>query len=177
MDISITEIRDQNKYFSKEQKERIRVCMLRIGEVIIKCYANELIIQEYEKYMKTNDSSMLKIKNFINEYKYAFVALGNNNLRMDWINKLETASFTLVNLIHKSAIVSPSVILESGIIIEAGAVINTNSKVLKGVIISIGALIDHNVKIGSGCHIRAGSVIKPNTNISENTVIKENSSI
>ena len=116
-------------------------------------------------------------KNFINEYQYAFVALGNNNLRMDWINKLETASFTLVNLIHKSAIVSPSVILESGIIIEAGAVINTNSKVSKGVIISIGALIDHNVKIESGCHIRAGSVIKPNTDISENVVIKENSSI
>ena len=74
MDISITEIRDQNKYFSKVQKEKIRICMLRIGEVIIKCYANELIIQEYEKYMKTNDSSMLNIKNYINEFEETYFA-------------------------------------------------------------------------------------------------------
>lgn len=121
---------------------------------------------------KFNDYEKYKDK-----YNYAFVAIGNTKLRMEWIEKLENAGYILKNIIHKTAIVSNSTKLENGIVVEAGVIINSNVVISKGVIISIGALIEHNVNVESGCHIRAGGVIRPNTVISENTIVLENTTI
>ena len=63
---------------------------------------------------KFNDYEKYKDK-----YNYAFVAIGNTKLRMEWIEKLENAGYILKNIIHKTAIVSNSTKLENGIVVEA----------------------------------------------------------
>jgi len=97
---------------------------------------------------------------FRNEYKYAFVAIGNNLMRMKLVEELIKVGYLIPVLIHPTAFVSPNAKVEMGTIIGAKAVVNTNTQVKKGSIISIGALIDHDSIIDEYAHINTGAVIK-----------------
>lgn len=97
-------------------------------------------------------------KKFVGEYE-AIVAIGNNDVRLAWINKLEESGFIIPTLISPQAYVSPSAIVECGCIIEPMAVINTNAKVEKGSIISAGAVVNHNALVKQGCHIDCNAVV------------------
>ena len=99
-------------------------------------------------------------KKFIQDYKYAFAALGNNELRAKWFKLLTDEGYDLPVLIHPAAYVSPSAAVEDGTIIGAKAVINTNSSIGLGCIISIGALVDHDCTVGEFSHINLGAIIK-----------------
>jgi len=99
-------------------------------------------------------------KNFKQNYRFAFVALGNNELRAKWFKLLADEGFILPVLVHPAAYVSPSAVVEDGTIIAAKAAINTNSAIGKGCIISIGALVDHDCAVGEFSHINLGAIIK-----------------
>jgi UDP-N-acetylbacillosamine N-acetyltransferase len=99
-------------------------------------------------------------KKFKQAYKYAFVALGNNELRAKWFKLLAVEGFILPVIVHPAAYVSPSAVVEDGTFISAKAAINTNTAIGKGCIISIGALVDHDCAIGEFSHINIGAVIK-----------------
>lgn len=108
------------------------------------------------------------------EYDYFFVAIGNNKLRVNLLQKIKNNNFKIATIIHPNSIISKSAKILSGTVIEAGAIINTNSLIEEGCIISLGAIIDHDVTINKGCHIRPGVIIKSNTNIDELTEININ---
>lgn len=120
----------------------------------------------FEKIDFLDDNSEIAIgkckgfKQYINEYTYAFVAFGNNELREKWIEDLTEAGFKLPVLIHPTAYVSPSAEIGQGVIVCARAVVNTNVVIEKGCIISIGALVDHDSIIGECSHINTGAVVK-----------------
>ncbi|MEW8992878.1 PglB [Clostridium sp.] len=119
---------------------------------------------------------------FVEEYTYAIPGFGNNKLRMEWIEKLEKSKFEIPTLIHPTAYISPSAIVQSGSVIEAKAIVNTNSRVEKGCIISVGSIIDHDATINYGCHVDCGAVIKsycsiaPLLKINSGQVIEYNNS-
>ena len=75
-------------------------------------------------------------KKYVGKYE-AIVAIGNNDVRMAWLEKLEEAGFNIPTLISPQAYVSPSAVIGQGCIIEPMAVINANAKVEKGSIISV----------------------------------------
>ena len=120
----------------------------------------------FEKINFLDDNSEIAIgkckdfKQYINEYSYAFVAFGNNELRMKWIENLFEAGFNLPALIHPTAYISPSARIVEGTIICAKAVINTNVVIEKGCIISIGVLVDHDSVVGECSHINTGAIVK-----------------
>jgi UDP-3-O-[3-hydroxymyristoyl] glucosamine N-acyltransferase len=64
------------------------------------------------------------------------------------------------SLIHPTAYVSPSVVINVGTIILPKSVINANVVIDKGCIISIGALINHDSQLGTGVHINTGAIVK-----------------
>lgn len=97
---------------------------------------------------------------FVNKYNYAFVAIGNNEQRMRWLEELIEAGFQIPVLLHPTAYKSPLAMVELGSIICAKAVVNTNAKLEKGCIISIGALVDHDSFVGEGSHINSGAIVK-----------------
>lgn len=99
-------------------------------------------------------------KRFVRDYNYAFVAFGNNDMRMKWIKDLNKVGFKLPKLIHPTAYVSSTARISEGTIICAKAVVNTNAVVGKGSIISIGTLIDHDSFVGECSHINTGAIIK-----------------
>ena len=49
-----------------------------------------------------------EIESFSKEYRYAFVAIGNNEIRMQWIKKVEEYGLIIPILKHPKAMVSSS---------------------------------------------------------------------
>ena len=100
---------------------------------------------------------------FSPDYSYAFVAIGDPELRLSLIQKLEEACFTIAVLVNPRAAVAPSAQLYKGTIVEAMAVVNSNSTVAVGCIISAGAVVNHNCFIGDCCHVDCNAVIAAGT--------------
>jgi sugar O-acyltransferase (sialic acid O-acetyltransferase NeuD family) len=99
-------------------------------------------------------------KHFSDSYSHFFVAFGDNEQRMNWIEKLIGEGYNLPRLVHPTAFISPSANIEKGSIVCVKAVVNTNVKIKKGCIIGIGALIDHDSSVGEYSHINSGSIVK-----------------
>ncbi len=100
------------------------------------------------------------ISDISKEYRYAFVAIGNNELRMEWIKRVEELGFVLPVLIDPKAIVSPSASVYPGTIVTMGALILTNVVIEKGCIVGAGSIIDHDSFIGYGAHVDCGAIVK-----------------
>lgn len=120
----------------------------------------------YEKIAFLDDNSpeaigrISDIEKFCNQYSDAFVAIGNNKLRSELLQKLQSCGYTVPVLIHPSAYVSRTATLGSGTVVEPKAIVNANSHIGEGCIISIGSIVDHDVEIGACCHINAGAIVK-----------------
>ena len=93
-------------------------------------------------------------------YAYAFVALGNNQLRLEWIGHLERAGYILPTLVHPTAYISPSASIYPATVVAAKAMVNTHVVIEKGCIIGMGVIVDHDTMIGYGCHLDCGAIVK-----------------
>ena len=87
------------------------------------------------------------------------MTIGNNEIRAQWIDRLEEAGYDLPIILSDRAYISPSTVIEPGCIVESMAVINANSKVEKGSIISSGAVLNHNAIVHKCCHIDCNAVV------------------
>ena len=94
------------------------------------------------------------------EYENAFCGIGNNQFRGVIIDRLQNAGYKIPALIHQTAYVSISAIVEDGVVIEPKAIVNAHSVIKTGSIISVGAIVDHDVVIGKCAHINSGSIVK-----------------
>jgi sugar O-acyltransferase (sialic acid O-acetyltransferase NeuD family) len=101
---------------------------------------------------KTNDVGKYK-----NEYNHAFVAIGNNDLRIKLITKVIKEGFTVPTLIHPFTSISKNIFIGLGTVVMAGAVINPCVTIGKGCIINTASSIDHDCIIEDGVHISPGA--------------------
>lgn len=108
------------------------------------------------------DSFSLYIKNDV-EFIPAF---GNNEFRLEWLERIEKAGGKPATLIHPSAYISPRAHISEGCVILPGAVINTGTRIGKGCIINLGATVDHDVIIEDGVHLCIRCIIKGENRIS-----------
>ena len=96
------------------------------------------------------------------EYPVAVAAFGNNKTRLYWTDRLLEEGYEVPAMIHPSAIVSPSVVLEPGCFIMQRAVVNTHTRIERATLINSGAVVDHDSVVGAGAHVGLGSVVKSN---------------
>lgn len=94
------------------------------------------------------------------DFDYAFPAFGDNHLRLEWLDKLREAGFTVPTLLHPSAIISPSVTIGAGTAVLHRAVIATGTVIDEGCLVNIGAIIDHDVHLERGAHVGLGAVLE-----------------
>ena len=94
-----------------------------------------------------------------------YPAFGNNESRLQWIDRLEAAGANIPTLIHNTAYVSPEATIERGTVVLPKAIINTNTTINRGCIINCGAIIDHGCVIEEGVHICLGSIVKAENRI------------
>ncbi len=123
-------------------------------------------ICDFQIVGKINDYNDL-----INDYKYAFVAIGNNEKRLEFIDKLIDAGFNIPNILHPRAFVSKYSKIDSGSVVLAGAIVNVNTNIRKGCIININSSVDHDCEIGSGVHISSGAVVRSMSKIGKLSTI------
>lgn len=81
------------------------------------------------------------------------VALGNNEFRLSWCEKIFNDGGKLATLIHKTAYVSPKANIGMGSAILPNSIVNTGTKVGVGCIVNLGAIIDHDCIIENGVHV------------------------
>lgn len=87
---------------------------------------------------------------------HAFVALGDNRLRMRKLDEVRGLGFSVLSGCHPAAVVASDVRIGEGTIIMAGAVVNPGVQIGAGVIVNTGATIDHDCVIEDGAHIAPG---------------------
>ncbi|MBY0417853.1 MAG: acetyltransferase [Pararheinheimera sp.] len=114
----------------------------------------------------------------LNKYNPAQVKLANgvgmmpqSQARYALFRKARQAGFEFINLVHPSAVVSPSVQLGQGVQIMAGAVIQPDSKIADNVIINSRALVEHDCVIAAHSHIAPGAVICGQVTVAEQVFV------
>ena len=122
---------------------------------------NEIAIGRLESY-----------QTLVCEYQYAIVAIGNPNIRLSYIEKLEKAGFVVETLVSPYAYVSPSAQIMAGSIIEPMAVVQAHTTLARGCIVSSGAVVRHNACVGDVCHIDCNAVVMSNVLVPANTKVE-----
>jgi UDP-perosamine 4-acetyltransferase len=110
-------------------------------------------------------------------YRHVFVALGDNKIRNKLFYSAVSLGYEPVNIISRSAIISPRAKLGKGICVMAGAVINVNADVGDNCIINTRCSIDHDCYISESCHIAPGVTLSGNVRINQGTWVGTGASV
>ena len=97
----------------------------------------------------------------------AFVALGDNKLRVELLQKVAAAGYSTPVFISDAASVSPSAVLEPGCIILPQAYVGADAHLGVGCIVNAGAIVDHNAHLGRGVHVAPGGIVKASAEVAE----------
>lgn len=117
------------------------------------------------------------------------VAIGNNNVRKDLVERFQIPIRNFESLIHPSAVVSESAKVGYGTVVMPNAVINGDTTIGNHCIINSGVIVEHDnimgdyvhvspnatlagtVSIGAGTHIGSSATIIPNKLVGKWTII------
>lgn len=105
-----------------------------------------------------------------NDYVY-FIAIGNNQKRKNWYERLKEHNLSLINVIDKSALVSRAATLGEGCFIGKLAILNHGCRVGNNCVINTRALVEH------GCQIHNHVNISTNATLNGDVVCEEGSFI
>lgn len=99
------------------------------------------------------------------------VGVGNNTHRMELIQKLKLQKRDLATVIHPTAFVAPSAILQEGVFVGPNAVVHTNAKLGEGVIVNSGAIVEHDCVIEDYAHVAPGVVLGGGVHVGQGTLV------
>lgn len=114
---------------------------------------------------------------FQGEYQDLVVAVGDNELRIELIQRFIDCGFRFPVIIHPTAFVSTFSELGKGTVIFAQAAVNAGTVVGIGGIINTGATVDHDCLLGCGVHVSPGVHIAGQVNVGDYTWLGIGSSI
>jgi sugar O-acyltransferase (sialic acid O-acetyltransferase NeuD family) len=121
--------------------------------------------------------------------KGVVIGVGDNDIRAAHFEKFSKMGLELINAIHPTAVIAPSVKIGKGVTIAMGACISTGARIGNNTIINTRATVDHenivedHAHVGPGCAIAGrvtikrgafigiGSVVKEYTTIGERTIV------
>ena len=109
---------------------------------------------------------------FLDSYANAFVAIGNSQIRLQFLDQLNALGYQVVSLIHPKAYVAPSAKVGKGSIIEPNAVVHSNVSIGIGCLISAGAVVNHNAVVEDGCHIDCNATVTARSIVATGTKAK-----
>jgi len=100
-----------------------------------------------------------------------FVALGDNEMRLEAGLRLRRLGFEIVNAISPRATISPSARLGRGIAVMPGATINAEARIDDFAIINTGAIVEHDAVIGLASHIGPGAALAGGVRVGEGAFV------
>lgn len=122
--------------------------------------------------IKTLDG--IEVSQYSENLSPIIISIGDNHTRKKISERLNTAYFSAI---HRSAIISKSVIIGQGSVIAHGAIIQAKSIIGEHCIINTGASIDHECKIGNYCHVSPKATLCGNVDVGEGAWIGAGSTI
>ncbi len=138
-------------------------------------FVKELAQSKYSKVDFLDDNEELgypkvdECEKFLGEYDKAIVAIGDNETRLKYLDKLEKVGFKIATIISDKAFISPSVTIAEGCVIEPMVVIKNGATIDRGVIINAGAVINYNAHVCQGCSLDCNSVVGLDVVVPEKT--------
>lgn len=101
------------------------------------------------------DSSAL----FLNlaDYQGVVVAIGNNQVRHDLLQRLLAEKAPIVSIVHPQAVISRYAEIAAGTVVFAGAVVNAGASVGFGAILNTGCSVDHDCLLDPAVHVSPGA--------------------
>ncbi|MDD2981588.1 MAG: hypothetical protein PHN80_16690 [Hespellia sp.] len=100
-------------------------------------------------------------------YEGCVIAIGNPEFRKKIFKIVERP----MTLIHPSAVISKSAIVEAGCVIESNVVINTNAVIEAGSFICAGAVVNHNSVVKKFSQIDCNAVVAAKAIVPEGTKV------
>lgn len=91
--------------------------------------------------------------------------------------KLKQRGFELLNLVHRTAMIEPTVTMGEGNLIFAGAMVGSEAVIGNDCVINAGAIVNHECVISDNCHIASGAVLAGCVTVGENTLIGQGCTI
>lgn len=117
------------------------------------------------------------IGSYVDDYEFAFVAIGNNEIRREITGKLTDAGYKIATLISPKANISLYSEIGMGCVVFPFSSVEHNAIVEDGVAIDTGVVVGHDATIEAYSLIYANSVIRPYSVVKESTTITANSLI
>lgn len=105
------------------------------------------------------------------------LGIGDNALRQNIANLIESKGKALRTIVHCSASVSKSAKIGCGTFINRNVAINALAVVGKSVILNTGCIIEHECVIADAVHIAPGAVLAGNVTVGERSFIGANAVI
>jgi len=105
----------------------------------------------------------------IDQFDAAIAAVGNCDLRTEWLGAIRNSGLRSPPIIHPAATVSRLAVIEQGCAIMPGAVVGPRTSIGLGSIINCNATVDHDchlgdyVHLGVGVHLAGGTVVGNNS--------------
>tara|TARA_B110000114_G_C15067695_1_gene388212 strand:+ start:1212 stop:1799 length:588 start_codon:yes stop_codon:yes gene_type:complete len=137
-----------------------------------------IVIANYPKVKthlvsKSEELDYLKLAQ--NRSSLSIIGVGDTNLRIKLLDRLNKFSIKWITLISKSAIISKNTKIGKGTVIMPGVILNNNVEIFSHCIINSGSIIEHDSKVGFNSFIGPGSVVAGNCTVADNVTI--NSSV
>lgn len=95
---------------------------------------------------------------FFSSYSF-IVAIGNNVVRAKIFDLILSLGGEIVNIVHKSAVVSNFSNFSKGIFVGPGAVVNADAQIGCNAIINSGAIVEHDCVVGDHTHVAPNAVL------------------
>lgn len=109
--------------------------------------------------------------------KQFIVAIGDNNIRLEVMNNINSLGGETPTLIHPTAIISPSAKIGKGVYIQANAYIWTKVEINDFCIISPNVVIAHHSTIGKACLLSTLSAVGASINVNDKVFLGMGSTI
>lgn len=100
-------------------------------------------------------------------YDGVFVAIGNNEVRLNKLNLLKQKNISLPSIIHPHAIISRYAKIDNACVVCAGVVVNADANIGFGSILNTGCSIDHDCTLGKAVHISPGARLAGGTQVGQ----------
>lgn len=88
-----------------------------------------------------------------------FIAVGNNKNRKVWFDRLIERNLRIINVVDKSAIISPRAEIGAGCFVGKMAIINSMAVIGNDCIINTKSLVEHGCHIGDHVNISTNAVL------------------
>jgi len=131
-------------------------------------------------FIDDGDNSYIDFETFSKEYTHILhiaLGIGDNYIRSKVFEKVTSYGFEVVSLIDPSAVIAPSVKIDTGAVIMPNVVINSDAYIAKGAVINSGAVIEHDIEIGKYSHISPNVALAGGVRVGDFTHIGIGSSV